>query len=50
MLNGDITLMATDTACADQVDADPEITVDYFGNPRPKVAGGKADIGFHEVK
>jgi hypothetical protein len=24
--------------------------VDYFGNPRPKVAGGKADIGFHEVK
>ena len=50
MLNGDITLMATDTACADQVDADPEIAVDYFGNPRPKVAGGKADIGFHEVK
>jgi hypothetical protein len=50
MLNGDYTLMATDTACADQVDADPEVTVDYFGNPRPKVAGGKADIGFHEVK
>ncbi|MFO0623752.1 MAG: NosD domain-containing protein [Polyangia bacterium] len=50
MLNGDYTLMSGDTACADQVDADPEITVDYFGNPRPKVAGGKADIGFHEVK
>ena len=49
-LNMDRTLKATDTACADQVDADPEITVDYFGNPRPKVAGGKADIGFHEVK
>ncbi len=50
MLNPDYTLMAGDTACADQADADPEITVDFFGNPRPKVAGGKADIGFHEVK
>ncbi|MBL8636804.1 MAG: hypothetical protein JNM40_26500 [Myxococcales bacterium] len=49
-LNMDRTLKATDTACADQADADPEITVDFFGTARPKVMGGKADIGFHEVK
>ena len=50
MIKSDGTLMMTDTACADQADADPEITVDFFGTARPKVMGGKADIGFHEVK